>query len=107
MDFLWQTIFCKQVTTVSAEINIPSGNEDQGEEDDEETVYTRSLSADPPASVVSSDNVGDNDVTVKLYSPSVVTVDGSVTTDASSATSESAQRHIHPGMDESAPTFNV
>lgn len=73
-----------QVRTVNAEINIPApqpGSEEEPVVEDEDEVYTRG-------------------------SPTVVTVDGTVTVPSGDG-SGSLQKHSHSTSDQSAPATNV
>ncbi|XP_069979583.1 calcium permeable stress-gated cation channel 1 isoform X2 [Penaeus vannamei] len=88
---LYQDYSHAKVTTISAEINVPpsqSKGEEEQEEEEEETVYTRASPRQP--------------------SPTVITVDGTITAPGSSPTTQSNQRLVYSSLsDDSAPATNV
>lgn len=84
---LYQDYSQPKVTTVSAEINVPSVSQPQVEEEEEETVYTRASPKQP--------------------SPTVITVDGNVASASTPPIIHSNQRHSYSALDNSAPATNV
>lgn len=76
-----------QVTTVSADVNIPLPSQPEGEEEDEDTVYTRT--------------------SPRQASSTMVTVDGIVATAGTSPTTILNSSQRHSGHDDITPATNV